>query len=178
MIDFISFAYPNFFSEPLLISAFLFATSSIALSWMASEFFSMPSLKAFAKQELRELGITLLVVLLAIGLVMPDSLFDIVGKGMVPNPPYPNCPEANPTANFAFNQAAYFLGCKVSFSEWTDYFTFGVFGSRPKGILMPDLMDAYRELMGYEIATGFLSTFTFGIPLTKGLIPAFPVDFI
>ncbi|MCX8198185.1 MAG: hypothetical protein N3F07_03270 [Candidatus Micrarchaeota archaeon] len=177
MIDFISFAYPNFFSEPLLISAFLFTALSIALAWMAAEFFSMPSLKAYGKQELRELGVTAVIVLLAIVLVTPGSLFDKVGEGLAPHPPHPACPETSPNANFAFKQAEYFLGCRMNAEEWTDYFSLGILGSRPKGILLPNLVDAYMNLMGYEIATGFISTFGFSANVPKPL-NVFPIDLV
>jgi len=199
MIDFLHFTYPNFFTEPLTIAAFLFATSSISLAWMASEFFSMPTLKAFAKHELRELGITLVILLLAIGLTLNGSLFDLVGRGLAPSHPAtsnPNewlCPEwvlahgpvtydassqtwQADNGNVAFGESTYFLGCYTGYGQWFSYLSGGAAGSRSKGVLAPKLVDSYVSLTGYEIASGFASTFGISITLVKGLYTGFPVD--
>jgi hypothetical protein len=134
MIDYFGFTSWEFFIQPFLIAGLLFSVFLIALSWMASELFLNPSLKAFAKNELRELGVTAIIVLIALILIAPGSVFDIVSSGFssassssVPerflckNWVQQNGPVTHngyiwkaEKSNIAFGYAQYFLGCETN----------------------------------------------------------------
>ena len=56
MIDYLLLTSADLVANSEVMIAFAFAISIIALSFMAGEFMSMPTLKGFAKAELYELG--------------------------------------------------------------------------------------------------------------------------
>lgn len=110
-----------------------------ALSYMAGEFFQMPSLKGFSKIELSELGITAVILILALLLAMPGGPFDIVASGfavqdgmvtddygMHPSRVCPEYVQKHPYdtqsgtykgGSLAYAQANYFIGCRLDFDE-------------------------------------------------------------
>ncbi len=132
------------------------ASSIVALSYMAGEFLNMPSLKGFAKLELSELAVTVLIVLLAVGLATKGGAFDHVARGFVPldSEGYaPVCPGTQADRNLAFAQAEYFLGCKPSLVLFPP-------GIEIQGVLMNKLKVAYESLMINEMFFGLLSGFS------------------
>ena len=167
--------------------AFSFAISIIALSFMAGEFMSMPSLKGFAKVELYELGVSAVILVLLFLFIMPGGPFDLVGQGfMAANgatapklcSEWKNLHGGDPTrnaatgawsmpdgANIVFGQANFFLGCKPSLSSIKNgefLFVDGVMTSR--------LLKGYTSLMLTQMFTGFLAGFSTSIQ-----IPVFKV---
>jgi hypothetical protein len=181
-----------------VLLAFAFAISIIALSAMAGEFMSMPSLKGFSKAELYELGVSAVILLLLAALVTPGGAFDMVGRGFMVEPsPSSIGPELcqewkdlhgpvhyDPSSgtwyaengNIAFGQANYFLGCKPKLSNiiylssgWNPLA--GVPADVFPGVITSRLMKGYTSLMLTQMFTGFLSGLSTGIstPLFKVL---------
>ncbi|MCX8175196.1 MAG: hypothetical protein N3E51_03255 [Candidatus Micrarchaeota archaeon] len=179
-MDFILYGAQNFFQNPAIIAAFGIAAFITALSYMMSEIFSMPSLKAFSKLELRELAVSAIIVIICILLTIPNGIFDKVGHGLVPKTAGmpKSCPEwtkfhgelrGDPIngyyyekGNFAIGQADYFIGCRWSF--W-DIIAVGVpyALSDNNGVLLPALVGRYLRLMIFEILSGFLGTLSIEI---------------
>ena len=101
----------------------------ISLAYMMGEFFGIASLKGFARMELGELATTGVIIIIALLLVWPGGIFDMVSGGFIPSgqlgkvcdewkdahgslayspigtPYYKN-------GSIAVGQADYFLGCK------------------------------------------------------------------
>ena len=123
-----------------VIGALALSVAITALSYMAGEFFQMPTLKGFSKVELTELGLTAAILILAVLLITPGGGFDMIARGfMMPDTmgnfngkiaPNMTCPEwlalhgdyQPATGTFqngsvAFAQAHYFIGCRVD--PWT-----------------------------------------------------------
>jgi hypothetical protein len=126
-------------SNAYILGAFALSVSITALSYMAGEFFQMPTLKGFSKVELGELFVTALILLLAIILVTPGGAFDMIARGFaMPDSlgdfngkvaPNMTCSEwldghgdYDPASgsfskgNLAYAQAHYFLGCAMTMS--------------------------------------------------------------
>lgn len=167
----------DFFAAPLVVAGFAFSIAMIALSYMASEFFSMPTLKAFSKLELRELGVTAVIILILAGLALPGGAYDLVAKGMaLPSPaqvanqnavPDKVCqewldrqstaPGANDAynsgtkfynrGNYAFAQAGYFIGCRFGFGQIVNLMSFGTAQAVGLGGEMKGVL--MPELMGF-----------------------------
>src|SRR3989344_3469098 len=111
-----------------------------ALAYMAGEFFSAPTLKGFAKNELYELGVSAVILVIALALIVPNGPFDMAAKSFmlegVPVDQDHVCPEfaaahgtidaggnwvrnpANPGSD-AFAQAGFFLGCRPDLPGFT-----------------------------------------------------------
>jgi len=71
----------NFFAEPMVLAALSISVFITALAYMLGEFLSMPSIKGFAKLELRELGVTAVIIVIAMMLAIPGGVFDTVASG-------------------------------------------------------------------------------------------------
>ncbi len=191
------FALENSFAEPLVIASFAMSIAIVALSFMASEFFSMPAIKAFGKNELREIGVTAVIMVIVIGLAARGGPYDKIAAGMSPavaqggtpnvcdtwlaaHGPYRASDQAFEKGSYAFGTASYFIGCRFGFSGVLDLMTGGasgaVTGGRVQGVLLPELMGFYREFMMYEIMTGLASTFSIGIEMPPVLMSYFPID--
>ena len=185
----------DFFLNPLVLGGFAVAISIAALSYMAGELFSMPSLKAYSKGEVRELAVTIVIVLFCILLVIPGGIFDAVATGFTVPPPRV-CPEWDeahggdgtgssilqspitgayyvPDENLAFALGSYFIGCKWKIDDILSG-TFA-YSQGTDGIIMPELVGGYRKLLWLEVFYGFLSTLSFSISPTLLLIKA--IDF-
>src|SRR3989344_1374778 len=153
----------------LLISVFL-----VAVSYMAGSAMSMPSLKGFARAELTELGVSAVIIIIAILLATPGGVFDQVAAGFaVQTAGAPSvCEEwlqlygpytgGNTFAegNLAFGQADYFLGCRPGF--W-DVLNPAYGWSDSSGIMLPKLTGAYLQLESNELVYTLLGNFQVGI---------------
>ena len=196
MFEYLLFATPGelLITNSNVLMAFAFAISIVALSAMAGEFMSMPSLKGFSKAELYELGVSAVILVLLVVLVTPGGPFDMVARGfMVGNST--STPELcehwknvsgpvvlDPTTgtwyaengNIAFGQANYFLGCTpdltnmISLSQYWDPVK-GIPTDAFPGVITSRLMKGYSSLMLTQMFTGFLSGFSTSIshPLLK-----------
>ncbi len=201
MLNFL-LAATNLFADPMLLAALALAIGITSLSYMAGEFFSMPSIRAFAKGETRELAVTGVIVLLSIILLMPGGPFDMAGRGFAPQPPAGQTglceewlqrhPEQNDAltgqtlyenGSYVFGRAGHFLGCSVDALEFFSGFADKTLGSlydpepaQKRGVILPMLMRSYGGLMFLEIVTGFVSTFATSITLPIGAYPPFTLN--
>jgi hypothetical protein len=187
-------------SDSGVLIAFSAAISIISLAWMAGEFFSMPSIKGFARTEIFELGVSAAVLLLALALVIPGGPFDMIANGFLLNgvPHDQVCPEwkvgksynavsqtwftsGGQPAPLAFGQAGYFLGCKPNMAAFAqkydqimnlnvDFSWNDLVPNFFEGVLSAKLSLGYVSLMGTEMMTGILSGF-----YTSIHIPVFEV---
>ena len=167
------------------MTAFAFAISIIALSFMAGEFMSMPSLKGFAKAELYELGVSAVILVLLAVLIWPGGPFDMVGRGfMATNGTQAPvlCEEwkaihGNATidgttgtwhvnnSNIVFGQANYFLGCKPDINvDWNPFD--GIPQQSFSGVMSSRLAKGYASLMLTQMFTGLLAGFYTNIELS------------
>ena len=186
MLDFLLLiSYQDLLTQSNVLTAFALAISIIALSFMAGEMFSMPSIRGFARSELYELGVSAVILLLAAFLIMPNGPFDMVTKGfmtshypastvcdtwLVQHGTYVSGASANDPGYFtngsiAFGQADYFLGCRPDFTT----FLSGGFVS-PDGIILSKLTLGYWSSMLNEMALGFLSGLYISFPVSLGAI--------
>lgn len=155
MIEFLLF---DLLGDPmfkLVGIALAFAVSLIALSYMAGNFFNMPSLKGFAKLELSDLIVTCAIILIAFALATPGGVFDHMSQGFMVSDPGHNmtCADSPLNGMPAFAQAEYFLGCnpKVELTSLS---------VKSSGVLLPRLGTAYGSLMVNEMFIGLLSGFS------------------
>lgn len=165
------------------------AVAITALAFMAGELFSNSGIKAFAKLELSELFVTLLIILAALALSTPGGIFDIVSQGFmlqgVPVDSNHVCPEwaaAHGTyvpatdswthGNRAFAQADFFLGCRPTLSVPSSANPFGI---TVGGVMLKKLTLGYSSLMVTEMFIGFLSGLStnFAVPI---LFPLLKLD--
>ncbi|MEM2138348.1 MAG: hypothetical protein QW568_04635 [Candidatus Anstonellaceae archaeon] len=189
------FVYPNYFAEPMVLSALAVAASIIALSLMFGEFFSNAALKAFGKAEAKELGVSAVIIALAILLITPGSAFDLAANGFAPPPPAGQPPEvcqewldshggamvfepvtgsySVPGGNMAFGTAGHFLGCRFNWNDLFSFFSNPINNSLLDGVLLPHLIGNYAEFMVIEAITGFLSSFNVAFSLPVPLFPGF-----
>jgi len=170
--------------------AFAFAVSIIALSYMAGEFMSMPSLKGFSKAELYELGVSAVILVILLVLILPGGPtdiagpFDLVGRGFMAvngtSPPV-LCKEwialhgspvrdpmgtwTVPNGNIVFGQAGYFLGCNPDINvDWNPFD--GIPQQSFSGIMTSRLLKGYVSLMLTQMFTGLLAGFYTSIELS------------
>jgi len=191
------FALGDALSQPLVIISFALSVAIIALSFMFSEFLSFPAIKAYGKSELRELGVTIIIFLIIIGLSATGGVYDMIAKDFSPpvlaggahrvcdtwlaaHPYDASSGYFGNNGNYAFGTAGYFIGCRFGFGGVMNVMTAGAsgyaFGGKVDGVLMPELMGFYREFMTYEVMTGLASTFSLGLELPPLLKSEFPVD--
>jgi len=167
----------EFFAAPLVVAGFAFSIALVALSYMASEFLSMPSLKAFSKLELREIGVTAVIIAILVGLALPGGPYDQMAKSLaLPSPAQAADPHAVPdkvcqewlsrhesmpglndsynsgtgfynSGNYAFSQAGYFIGCRTTFSQIVNLMSFGAVSAVGLGGEMNGVL--MPELMGF-----------------------------
>ena len=195
MIDYLLMTPAELITNSEVMMAFAFAISIIALSFMAGEFMSMPTLKGFAKAELYELGVSAVILVLLFALIQQGGIFDLVGRGFaVPqqvlepgSPPpahtgpavckewaaihgYPQPDAATGTwyvnnSNIVFGEANYFLGCKPDIN-----LNFNPWDSIPaqsfSGVMGSRLEKGYFSLMLTQMFTGLLAGFYTSIQLS------------
>jgi len=185
MLDYLLLASGELIAKSEVMMAFAFAVSIIALSFMAGEFMSMPSLKGFAKAELYELGVSAVILVILIALIIPGGPFDLVGRGfMATNGTQPPalCKEWAaihgtpakdaatgtwyvPNGSIVFGQANYFLGCRpdinLNFNPWSD-----VPPQSFSGVMTSRLAKGYISLMLTQMFTGLLAGFYTSIQLS------------
>ena len=178
MLDYLLLTSKDLVVNSYVLTAFSFAISIIALSFMAGEFMSMPSLKGFAKVELYELGVSAVILVLLFLFILPSGPFDMVAQGFMvkqPDGTVPLCDEWVRThtsdagvfeGNLAFGQANYFLGCKPKLNLSISERTF----LSAEGVMTPRLLKGYSSLMLTQMFTGFLSGFSTSIQ-----VPVFKV---
>jgi len=205
MFEYLLLTPGQLIADSYVLMAFSFAVSIIALSYMAGEFMSMPSLKGFARAELYELGVTAAIFVLLLLLIIPRGPFDVVAAGFAAAsaPPSPAaygpylCDEwraahgpihYNHTTgqwyaergNIAFGQANYFLGCtpKLSamFSPPKD--SMGMPDYLMDGVLAPRLMKGYSSLMLTQMFTGLLSGFYTSIYISAFKVIGVDISFL
>lgn len=174
--------------------ALLAAVFIAALAYMTGEFFSAPTLKGFAKAELYELGVSAVILVIALTLIVPNGPFDMVARGFMLQgaPPDQVCSEwkANAgtlvgagsnayytNANIAFGQAGYFLGCNPKLREFSQVFKDITSNAYPgytlasiwndmfEGVMLKKLATGYGSLMMIEMFTGLLSGFYTGLTI-------------
>ena len=163
MIEFLLFDLLGDPTYRLVGIALAFVVSLIAISYMAGEFFNMPSLKGFAKLELSDLAVTSAIIIIAVALAMKGGVFDLMSQGFMVPDPNQNMTCAGSSLNYtpAFAQAEYFLGCNPKVQIVTPS------PSSPSpinvtyaGVLGPRLATAYGSLMVNEMFIGLLSGFS------------------
>ena len=176
MIDFLLFGLADFLASPmygLAGIALAFAVSLIAISYMAGEFFGMPSLKGFAKLELSDLVVTACIFLIAVGLATKGGAFDMMSQGFtVADQNHAMvCADSSLGDRPAFAQAEYFLGCnlKLDLSQAL-YLECDIM--KGDGVLLNRLSVAYCSLMTNEMFVGMLSGFSTNLELPIKLTPA------
>ncbi|MFA5021384.1 MAG: hypothetical protein WC517_05025 [Patescibacteria group bacterium] len=178
--------------DSYVLMAFAFAVSIIALSFMAGEFMSMPSLKGFAKAELYELGVSAVILVILLVLVLPGGPhdiagpFDLIGRGFMvesstPGQPPALCKEWKaihgdpvldpvgtwtvPNGSIVFGQANYFLGCRPDIN-----LNFNPWSDVPpqsfSGVMTSRLAKGYISLMLTQMFTGLLAGFYTSIQLS------------
>ncbi len=201
MMDFILLSGPNFFVDSVILIALALSVSIIGLSFMFGEFLAIPTLKAYSKSEIRELGVTAAIIIIVILLATPGGIFDNVGRGIAPPPEGGGAPKFCPEwtaahgtydsgsgtfqkadaqgkirySNYAFSQADYFLGCRWN---WKDIVLAGVpYLTGDHGILLPKMVGAYMHFMAYEAATGLVSTFSININVPENLFSPFGLNY-
>jgi hypothetical protein len=182
MFDYLLLTSQELIANSNVLMAFSFAVSIIALSFMAGEFMSMPSIKAFAKAELYELGVSAVILLFLLLLIIQGGPFDMVASDFVvqgANNARPLvCEEwellhplkLDPTTgvwsaengSIAFGQANFFLGCSPKL-----YLGWDIFHGEPdvKGVVTPRLFKGYFSLMLTQMFTGLLAGFYTGISI-------------
>ena len=171
---------------PVLV-ALAAAVSITALSYMAGEFFSMPSLKAFSKVELSELFVTMIIILIVLALGVGGA-YDIIAQGFmlqgVTTTPDRVCPEwaamhgpylgggkwAN--GSMAYAQADFFLGCRPRLSVPGAGSPFGI---DVDGVILRKLTLGYSSLMITEMFIGALSGLSTNIAVPV-LYPLIKID--
>ncbi len=195
MIDYLLLTSADLVANSEVMIAFAFAISIIALSFMAGEFMSMPTLKGFAKAELYELGVSAVILVLLLVLITPGGPFDLAGRGFAAPvqalepgslpPAYPGpalCKEwralhgpveldaASGTwyaksGSIVFGQANYFLGCKPDIN-----LNLNPFEEIPpqsfSGVMTSRLSKGYVSLMLTQMFTGLLAGFYTSIELS------------
>lgn len=185
MLDFILMTPEMLLSSSGVLIALATAISIIALSFMAGEFFSMPTLRGFAKAELYELGVTAVVIAISVMLITPGGPFDMITRGFLdPGTPADRaCKEWKsihgqydpvsgnyPDGNLAFAHADYFIGCRVDFlTQMTSALTLGILDTN-SGIMIAKLTTAYMNLMLMEFFMGFLSTVNFHLTILTPIL--------
>ena len=189
MFEYLLLTPDSLITNSNVLMAFSFAISIIALSFMAGEFMSMPSLKGFAKAELYELGVSAVILVILVALVWPNGPFDLVARGFMVQNATGSAPELceewvarygplasdqygwyAPNGSIAFGQANYFLGCRPKLSSLLQSSssadpTSGVTADVFPGVISSRLMKGYTSLMLTQMFTGFLSGFSSGITL-------------
>ena len=190
MLDYLLLTPQDLITNSNVLMAFAFAISIIALSFMAGEFFSIPSIKGFAKAELYELGVSAAILALLLTFLIPNiGPFDLVARGFMvtatPTPgnsnPTPNlCPEwlklHGPLAqdqygyyakngNIAFGQANFFLGCQPKlYMQWNPFSDIPV--QNLNGVMGSRLIKGYVSLMLTQMFTGLIAGFSTGIQVS------------
>ncbi|MFA6214130.1 MAG: hypothetical protein WC717_02525 [Candidatus Micrarchaeia archaeon] len=207
MLEYLLLTPGQLIANSYVMMAFAFAVSIIALSFMAGEFMSMPSLKGFAKAELYELGVSAVILVILLVFIIPGGPFDMIGRGFMapvqpvdpnaPPPPYVGpalCKEwrmlhgdpvidasgtwSVPNGNIVFGQANYFLGCAPDFANM-DWNPFG--GIPPQsfsGVMTSRLAKGYVSLMLTQMFTGLLAGFYTSISLSMFKVLSVDVGFV
>ncbi len=147
---------------PMAIAALLVGIAFAALAFMAGEALSMPSIKAWVKGELYEHSLSAFIILITIASII--TLNYIVMGFLTPAGPggtfctenFVNPHFDDPNLYPVFTQAQYFLGCKVSPTDFID-FSPNAF----RGVMLAPMLTAYRHLIGIELLLGVLSTMGF-----------------
>ncbi|VVC00647.1 Uncharacterised protein [uncultured archaeon] len=194
MLDLLMLTPAELVTQSGVLIAFATAVLIIALSYMAGEFFSMPSLKAFSKGEVIELGVSAFILLLAMALIVQDGPFDKIAQGfMLPNVPVDQdhiCKDwalahgtfdatghwTRTDGNIAYAQAGYFLGCPPKLDAFYQYYTTvipvagaysfaDIWNNFFDGVMTKKLATGYGSLMLTEMFTGLLSGFYTGLHL-------------
>lgn len=167
--------------------ALLVCIGFTVLAYMAGEAMEMPTIKAFAKNEVLELGNTIVIFAF---IVVALGAFSLAAERMYPHIEYtttagvqansgecgyyhddpynhPGTPEHKPTM---FSMADYFLGCQP---YWDSHQT----GSG--GVLLPRLVEVYTSLMQLETILGVLSTLgaQVNLPQASIILPSVSISF-
>ena len=185
MLDYLLLTSTGLLTDTSVMMAFAFAISIIALSFMAGEFMSMPSLKGFARAELYELGVSAVILVILAALITQGGPFDLVGRGFMATngttppalckewvalhgPPQPDAATGTwyvKNASIVFGQANYFLGCKPDINvDWNPFD--GVPAQSFSGVMTSRLMKGYFSLMLTQMFTGLLSGFSTSIQVS------------
>jgi hypothetical protein len=154
---------------PMAIAALLVGFAFAALAFMAGEFLSMPSIKAWVKGELYEHSLSAFIILIAIASVITLNWIAI---GFVSQPnaqTYCNenltHPEFDdPNQYPVFTQAQFFLGCKP---DPTDFIPMA---GNFRGVMLAPMLSAYRHLIGIELVLGILSTMGFSTQQVTAIV--------
>jgi len=191
MFDYLLLTPGELLTDTNVMMAFAFAISIISLSYMAGSLMSMPSLKGFARAELYELGVSVVILVLLAVLITPGGPFDLVGRGFMATngttPPVlckewaaihgeggnPAVPTKDPltgtwsvpNGNIVFGQANYFLGCKPDINvDWNPFD--GIPEQSFSGIMTSRLSKGYFSLMLTQMFTGLLAGFYTSIQIS------------
>ena len=162
--------------------AILVCIALAVLAYMAGEALDMPTIKAYAKGEVLELGNTIVIFVfilaalfvfsLAAQRLYPNIVYTTAGGGVTPSgvcgyyATDPLNPSHTPTM---FSMADYFLGCQPYWDkDKTGY-----------GVLLPKLIEMYTSLMQLEALLGILSTLgaQVNLPSTALMQPSLSVAF-
>ncbi|VVC01540.1 Uncharacterised protein [uncultured archaeon] len=191
MMDFVLLTPAELITQSGVLSAFAVAIAIIALSFMAGEGFSMPSIKAFAKNEAFELMVTAIILLVAVLLITQDGPFDLITKGfMLPgippeqacndwkqvHGPYNETTHTYARGNLAFAQADYFLGCRPNINVTAITSLDAPNMIYLDGVVLRKLSFGYISLMTTEMMVGFFSGLSTGIMIPIPSMPALRLD--
>ncbi|VVB58195.1 Uncharacterised protein [Candidatus Anstonella stagnisolia] len=164
--------------------ALLVCIGFTVLAYMAGEAMEMPTIKAFAKNEVLELGNTIVIFVFIVAAL---GAFSLAAERMYPNITYTNTsgeqlahngecgyyyddpqnPLHKPTM---FSMADYFLGCQP---YWDAHQT------GDGGVLLPRLVEIYGSLMQLETILGILSTLgaQVNLPQASIMLPSVSISF-
>ncbi len=172
------------------------AVGLIALAFMFGEAFSLPSVKSFARQEVYELMVTILLVALVVGGLYGFGIFaqnvsgstltagqTLVASGYCKDSEhlYPTGPDQNPE-NYLYASADWFLGCMPTDSQGNkfEHVQNGVklpydqkAGSAYQSAIWPK--DSSKGVLLGHLMNIYIGLFTLELPL--GTVSTFGVSF-
>lgn len=205
LVDQTALFVPNWLG--MASAALMLAVGIIAIVFMLGEAFNLPSVKSFARQEVYELAVSVIVVLLTIGALMAFGIFakNVAGSALLPNGPvvsgfcgdsvhiYP-ISDRNPE-NALFADVDWFLGCMPTSSQGkyeklesgvdlaydpnapSHYLAAKWPDGASKGIMAGHLMNIYVSLFSLEFILGPISTFGVSAYLPEPLVSSISLDF-
>jgi len=196
---------PNWF--PIAMTALMLSVGMVAILFMLGEAFNLPNVKSFARQEVYEMVVSVLIILIVLGCLGAFGVFakNVAGSSLIPSNAivsgfcqdsvkiYP-ISDANPE-NVLFADVDWFLGCMpigsqgkyekiedgvqmpYSSSANSHYVASKWPDDASKGVMLGHLMNIYISLFSLEFILGPISTFGVSAYLPEPIISSISLDF-